>query len=67
MHFLAFTIELAAVVAPIAGILFELRRDISDDDEGGLRQAAPLPRPVKLSGRGGRPREAALARSITSP
>jgi hypothetical protein len=50
MHFLAFIIELAAIVTPIVGIVVELRRDISDDDDRGLLQgcapggrAQPLP------------------------
>ena len=50
MHFLAFIIELAAIVTPIVGIAVELRRDISDDDDRGLLQGrAPRARPQALS------------------
>jgi hypothetical protein len=50
MHFLAFMIELAAIVTPIVGIVVEIRRDISDDDGGSLVPAgvaaAPQPLPT---------------------
>jgi hypothetical protein len=44
MHFLALLIQLAAIVTPIVGIVVELRRDISDDEGGGLMQGL-LPAP----------------------
>jgi hypothetical protein len=38
MYLLVSFVELAALVTPIAGIIIELRRDIPDDRDGGLKQ-----------------------------
>jgi hypothetical protein len=50
MHILALLIELAAIITPVVGIVVELRRDIADDEDGGLMQAlasdARLPLPT---------------------
>ena len=43
MHVLAVVIELAAIVTPVIGIVVELRRDISDDEGGGLLQEGLTP------------------------
>jgi hypothetical protein len=46
MHVLALVIELAAIVTPVIGIVVELRRDISDEEGGGLRQGGLTPAPL---------------------
>jgi hypothetical protein len=47
MDFVAFLIELAAIVTPIVGIVIEWRRPIRDDDDRGTRRpVATGPRPA---------------------
>jgi hypothetical protein len=49
MDILALLIEIAAIVTPIVGIVVELRRDIPDDDDRGLRRPTHARLPLRRS------------------